>query len=699
MRRIVLFLTMFLCFLGAKNVTAQNESDVPKAEFEGAGEDLDAMFKDGNEEKMLYLYNVGKDMFLNAGGYWGTQLMTYTVGLPITITKVVDSKGTYYKIMGPFDNSEYGTGHYVGRVVNTNDKTKDGVFWDRTDDKEACWTFEKIENADNENKYRISVNGTYLTGNVRMLEDLLYTANYNAVGYDANIPTGEDAAYAEWKIVMEKDLTEDFKKTYNKTKPSEATFLIRAQNFNRQNVYNEVDDATKEGWHKSGNFTYDYTVGLTNTMDGNGRSNATHGMFFNAGIAKANKDDKLYQTLTMPKAGWYRLDCEGLFYNSANEDDCNVVMYATVEGAEADENSSQNSYMDLLPKKQQETAAKLDDRREAGMAFYYGYYPNSLLVYVPEDNKKMEIGIRVTKDMAADDYAWFDDFELRYLGQEMYLDEGDEQFDTEDNTGYVNRVLVLKRTLTKDKWNTLILPVSLTKQQLFTAFFPNPMIAELKGFEDNHTIGFQIMDLSSKGENDIALEAGKCYIIKPDYEGKDGSYTVLTGQGRSKVITAPYYVIDRVSLNKSTVTEVSRITSGDSFSGSETTGTFTTDCSIAFYGCYQKTPVAANAYVFSKGDMYHLPQNGYTTKGFSCWLEDAHQMNDGKRHAISFSMNGVNDGTTAIEGIYVNGDEAGIAANENVYNLSGQVVCSGNTSLEGLPKGVYVVNGKKYVVK
>ncbi|MBR5686432.1 MAG: leucine-rich repeat domain-containing protein [Prevotella sp.] len=34
-----------------------------------------------------------------------------------------------------------------------------------------------------------------------------------------------------------------------------------------------------------------------------------------------------------------------------------------------------------------------------------------------------------------------------------------------------------------------------------------------------------------------------------------------------------------------------------------------------------------------------------------------------------------------------------------VYNIKGQVVRNGSTSLEGLPKGLYIVNGKKYMVK
>ncbi len=50
---------------------------------------------------------------------------------------------------------------------------------------------------------------------------------------------------------------------------------------------------------------------------------------------------------------------------------------------------------------------------------------------------------------------------------------------------------------------------------------------------------------------------------------------------------------------------------------------------------------------------------------------------------------------TAIKAIAVAGDEQG---EDVVRNLNGQVVRTGS-SLEGLPKGIYIVNGKKYVVR
>ena len=48
-----------------------------------------------------------------------------------------------------------------------------------------------------------------------------------------------------------------------------------------------------------------------------------------------------------------------------------------------------------------------------------------------------------------------------------------------------------------------------------------------------------------------------------------------------------------------------------------------------------------------------------------------------------------------VEGIY---DVEKVNTNFDVYNLSGMKVRSNATSLEGLPKGIYIVNGKKQVV-
>lgn len=54
-----------------------------------------------------------------------------------------------------------------------------------------------------------------------------------------------------------------------------------------------------------------------------------------------------------------------------------------------------------------------------------------------------------------------------------------------------------------------------------------------------------------------------------------------------------------------------------------------------------------------------------------------------------------NSTVTAIEDVTT--DET--VNNGNIYNLSGQLVKTGATNLDGLDKGIYILNGKKYVVK
>ena len=60
------------------------------------------------------------------------------------------------------------------------------------------------------------------------------------------------------------------------------------------------------------------------------------------------------------------------------------------------------------------------------------------------------------------------------------------------------------------------------------------------------------------------------------------------------------------------------------------------------------------------------------------------------------SIDGDDDGTIAIEMME---DKSATAEPFDVYDLSGHKVCHQVTSLEGLPNGIYIVNGKKVLKK
>ena len=83
------------------------------------------------------------------------------------------------------------------------------------------------------------------------------------------------------------------------------------------------------------------------------------------------------------------------------------------------------------------------------------------------------------------------------------------------------------------------------------------------------------------------------------------------------------------------------------------------------------------------------------TKGFRGWLQSANgQASKGIEYEINGVVDQVNGDVTAIEGI-----EAEQQHDANIYNLNGQLVRQGATSTEGLPSGLYIVGGKKVVVK
>ena len=85
----------------------------------------------------------------------------------------------------------------------------------------------------------------------------------------------------------------------------------------------------------------------------------------------------------------------------------------------------------------------------------------------------------------------------------------------------------------------------------------------------------------------------------------------------------------------------------------------------------------------------------YGIRGFSGWFHKTNN-SSAKPHELSLSL--FDDGsTTPIETIKV--DDLNRDTSGKVYSISGVLVKNNAADLNNLPKGIYVVNGKKYVVK
>ena len=754
------FILTFATLLTAINIApacAQGselaEAIIPESNYKGNGITID----DAAKSERVVFFNVGNKKFLNAGGLWGTEAATHTAGLFMKLEE--KSTGKYY-IHTPF----FGEGQYFGYVSEGGDN-KEGVFLDRRKDDTypktaTVFTFTKVEvseindsikkecsisNGDNiykiqllyaDNRHAISEDQD-LVANQQMRVYVFNDGNPNRVDIQQST-TNTNIQYTYWKIVnmdeIERTMLQDTH-IYD-TEPSDVTFLIRAQNFNRQNAYTRdvtnKEDLPKDdsGWHHdfAHNSLYttkfnadDYTIRditFNNETHGDGK----YGMFYcaqikNAGSYTVEKDKSLYQTVPVTKAGWYRIDCQGFFYNNGGTESCCAKLFAYSDKT-ATEGTAKHAYVNLLPQRylvsyphkiyEDKTDNSSFDKNtniknlygrsptthlEAGIAFYTNEYPNSVLVYVPVAPANITFGIKATRDFTNNDVVWVDNFNMKYLGQSFALDERGkltsplDNGETKSKIEYTNRPMILRRTLNKGVWNPIVLPVNLTKYQVNTTFFPYPLIAEFKGFKDDHTLLFKILDLDDtvkfKDENVVAMEAGHCYLINAGYEGHSGSIKIGDENGAS--LKGPYYVIDRVTYKEET--PINRDVETPTWAGK--------DCELSIVGTYRPAPVPPNSFLMDNSTLWHTNAQ-YTARGYSWWIEDAHQKgNPAQAHLFTFgAMNGEYDEVTGLYEVKIY-DGGHSHHNGKVYNLQG-IEMNGNAAL---PKGIYISNGKKFIVK
>lgn len=251
------------------------------------------------------------------------------------------------------------------------------------------------------------------------------------------------------------------------------------------------------------------------------------------------------------------------------------------------------------------------------------------------------------------------------------------------------------------QWEALVLPVNLTATQVKSAFGDEVKLSKLKGLANNgNQIRFVPEDLDTD-PNKVVLKAGECYVIKvknaPDV-ARDDPYTFDVtsnelGQNRKIEVTytGPIYQINGVT-REYTLTNLLKNNGTDYSLGKVTKSYATNDGTLDYEGffCWSKNVTKAGDYVVSRGKMYHLTSRWENLTGTMWLLRDRTNNN-----ALSFDFG---DGqTTDINNIVTETAPESATAN-GVYNLNGQKVAEG-TSLNGLAKGIYIVNGRKHVVR
>lgn len=264
-----------------------------------------------------------------------------------------------------------------------------------------------------------------------------------------------------------------------------------------------------------------------------------------------------------------------------------------------------------------------------------------------------------------------DDGTLNGCDDLLILDE-DKTLDVKKT--YTGAKMLLHRTFTqsadnvKKKWNSIILPVDMTAAQVKEAFGDGVQMAKFDRLENNW-IKFSTVDVAG---DDVVLKKNTPYIIYPT-KVPLGNYS-YTIDRETKTLNGPVYVANGINYDDQT----SAMTHTVNGTGMTYTGSYDS-----------KTVVSADSYMFSKGDLVHTSKE-HTVKAYRCWLkEDAPS---GKMLMFSLDGNGMG-GTTGIHVIEENKQNT----NTGIYNLGG--VRMNTNNVDKLPKGVYIINNKKVVIK
>lgn len=506
--------------------------------------------------------------------------------------------------------------------------------------------------------------------------------------------------------------------TYNKTNTKEK--VVEGYTYYLGNGYDE------------GNYTTDPITGETMTVGENRQQ--SYGGAWTANIHGAR--GSVVQTIpakNMIKEGWYRISCVGFttttkgiarLYAAAGMGNNTTGSGAT---ASTEKFAIANLHrIDAATRPATYVAAsKLLDTPNVNT------FDASVKVYVSPTNEDkttfetLSFGIQVgsaaddTQDADADAWTCFDNFKIEYLGTPpnvLILDE--EQTDggyikaqaQDDNKTLQKSIVYLRRTMNTDKWNSLVLPISLTVGQVKSIFGDQVHISEFKGaYDENHPQRI-IFDPITANRNDpdaIAIEAGKLYLVKPTADGgmpQGQPEKTFTYNGNTISVTDYYTIVGVTFKKKSDIADDAYSGRVRGTEGNESWGENAPQ--VQFVGTYVKcfgnnNPIPANSYVLNGNNVGGIEGLWYyrtvktNTKGFRGWLET---IGDRPSKGIEYEINGVvdqvNGDVTAIEGI-----EAAQQHNANIYNLNGQLVRQGATSTEGLPSGLYIVGGKKVVVK
>lgn len=457
----------------------------------------------------------------------------------------------------------------------------------------------------------------------------------------------------------------------------------------------------------------------------------------------------IYQDVKIKAPGSYIIECKG--YSTTT----NAKIFASwFDNAGKEDNSSLHqkvlNQVFYMPQAEKDSLHVSEQNMDYAGKNFYGKrkYINTVLVQVPDINPKpsdgnygtIRFGLIIGKDQydtnvdnVKNEWTVFDDFRLLYAsdedGTDLILDEDRDNLSylKDCSNTYKNTVLHLNKTFVQDKWNSFVLPVSLNRDQVRQAFGPNTRLAKLSNLTSSE-IQFKTIDMDAMTNNGVVLEAYTPYIIFPTRIDTNVSpaytATLSSTNGESKtqkvVVKANHYDISNVTFTTSgnendlTNMDLSTWTTKQMYSvGGDGTmeahGTFartfgknaTQDENGVYnfnnnYEIIKDRDNLIGSYFFDNGNLYCSKKRVRGLRGFSCWFKPVD--NPSSVHKLNLYIDGVANGTTGIDDVAFGDEEPTGKAAKGIYNMNGQLVSNGSDTTN-LPAGMYIVNGKKCVVR
>ena len=734
-----------------------------------------------DKSKIFFLYNVKSGKFLNAGSYWGTHVAIADYGKQICVASSSWSSNALNLRM----DVETGQGHYVQWMGGTDATDPDnGVYVDRGVNDGYGWLFE-VADATN-NTYKLYtypgnkiLNGKYYLCSNKGQTDVLKSCEaYSASDITTNMLDG----YDEWRFYSYDQIYQLQKENADNMKKSlELSFKLKAPGFERGNkeitnwkTYSFKDDASSL-WrfglqhmyfktpttHENeeydvntfkSNTSFEYKFGDVTYKADDPTTNPTNSKGYRRDLAKytcasaTQVAGMIYQDVEVTLPGTYVIECKG--YSKTKK----AMLFAGV----VDPNSTTNSmYQKHLYKTElnqvssmttdEQTALHISENNMdyAGKAFLgSNQYINQVSIVVPQDvftdnpgkTIKIRLGVMIgtyenTETPTADEWTVFDDFRLLYasktIDSDLILDQDRDNLNylVNSNNLFKNKTLHLNKKFVLNKWNTFVLPVNLTRDQVWNAFGGTTRLAKLSNITET-AIEFKSVDLTKLTDEEPAIVAFQPYIIFPgkgaDVTPKYTGKVTVNNKLEEVTIAANHYVIPKVTVptKKEGDKEVSDWSqmSNDNW----TTSMESTDGKMMALGTFARTFGDAtqdpdgkwnitnkdkilgrredlkNCYFFDNGKMYLSKDRPRGLRGFSCWFKPT--TNNDTAPNAHLTIDGISQGTTGIEDILADYEQPVSRYANGIYNLNGQLVKQGN-STAGLPSGMYIVNGKKCIVR